>query len=278
LCKTIDGFASVADLTCGSIVLLADRAAGLCLRLEGHPAMMIDTTFDFRSDAGTGDPDKTSPTLRRYHQLLSSKTLPGGDRFDLDTTTDWAYLHHKSDVHEFFLSSDSVIATFAGWLSTAKVIALLAPADVEAFEAIRYTIGGMMVFPSNKIDGKFTINMARGMSRTTIADRIDLTLECIRRYYDDDRATPLGPTLASYEDFFDLFNDFRGYVEFFLLQDLVNDGDGHVRFFTNFDHFQSPAVPSDLASYMHFRDASIKFVLARNRRISSWASENVSPH
>jgi Family of unknown function (DUF6994) len=235
--------------------------------------MMIDTTFDFRSDAGTGDPDKTSPTLRRYHQLLWSKPLPGGDLFDLDTTTDWEYLHHKSDVQEFFLSSDSVIATFTGWLSTAGVIAQLAPADVDEFEAIRYTIGGMLIFPSNKVDGKFTINMARGMSRYTIADRMDLTLECIRRYYGDDTATPLGPTLARYGDFFALFRDFHGYVDFFLLQDLLHDGNGDVKFFTDFKGFDSPAVPTDLASYILFRNASMDFVLARNGRISRWASE-----
>ena len=42
----------------------------------------VDTTFDFHSDTPAGkDPDKYSPTLRRYHQLLWSKDLPyGGGR------------------------------------------------------------------------------------------------------------------------------------------------------------------------------------------------------
>ncbi|MDC5696449.1 hypothetical protein OO014_04205 [Intrasporangium calvum] len=141
--------------------------------------MTIDVTFDFRSDATTDDPDRSSPTLRRYHQALWSKPLPNGHRFDLDTTTPWEYLHHRSDLGEFFLSSDSVIPTYDHWQSTAARIARVPPNEVESFVAVGYTIGGMMVFPSNKVDGKWTINMARGMSRA-IADRMDLTLECAR--------------------------------------------------------------------------------------------------
>ena len=49
------------------------------------------------------------------------------------------------------------------------------------FMAISYTIGGMMVFPGNRIEGKWTINQARGCLKT-ISDRFDLTLECIRRH------------------------------------------------------------------------------------------------
>ena len=238
--------------------------------------MVIDNTFDFRTDAAGGDPDRYSPTLRSYHQLLWSKPLPSGHRFDLDTTTEWAYLHHKSSIGEFFLSSDSVIATFRGWLSTTEVIGQLPDVDVEQFESIGYTIGGMMIFPSNKVDGKYTINMARGMNNRTIADRMDLTLECIRRYYTGDTDTPLGATLERYGDFFALFGDFPGYVDFFLLQDMISNDYRDVRFFTEFDNFGSPAVPGDLATYRQFREASIEFVMARNNRIARWASENLS--
>ena len=52
---------------------------------------------------------------------------------------------------------------------------------------------------------------------------MDLTLECIRRHYLGDPVTPLGETLGRYREFFDLFDDFRGYVDFFLLQVLVTD-------------------------------------------------------
>ena len=69
--------------------------------------MRIDTSLDFRTDASGRDPDAFSATLRRYHQLLWSRHLPGGAMFDLDTTTSGAYLHHRSDLGEFFLASDT---------------------------------------------------------------------------------------------------------------------------------------------------------------------------
>ena len=85
---------------------------------------------------------------------------------------------------------------------------------------------------------KATNNIAGGFNRS-IADRFDLTLECIRRHYVD-QASPLASTLSRYADFFALFGDFRGYVSFFLLDDLVTD-DCSVKFFMPFDDFR-PAV------------------------------------
>jgi hypothetical protein len=168
---------------------------------------MIDTAFDFRTDAGAGDPDTHSPTLRRYHRLLWSKPLPSGAAFDLDDATPGVYLHHRSDVGEFFLASDSVIPTFTRWAAMQPIVTQLPEADNEAFRTLGYTIGGMLVFPGNRVDGKQTLNGARGFTRK-IADRLDLTLECIRRHYRAE-VRPLGDTLRPYDDFFSLFGDFR---------------------------------------------------------------------
>jgi Family of unknown function (DUF6994) len=63
-----------------------------------------------------------------------------------------------------------------------------------------------------------------------------------------------------------LFRDFRGYVAFFLLDDLVTD-DGNVKFFMPFDDFRRPAVPKDVAMYTEYRQRSIDFIEARNQRI-----------
>lgn len=63
---------------------------------------MIDTSDDFRTDAGGKDPDTHSPTLRRYHKDLWSKPLPSGALFDLDDTTPGVYLHHRSGLGESF--------------------------------------------------------------------------------------------------------------------------------------------------------------------------------
>ena len=230
--------------------------------------MLIDTSFDFRTDASGKDPDIYSPTLRQYHKRLWSKALPGGRLFDLDDTIRGAYLYHRSELGEFFLCSDSVIPTFTRWASLKHVTGVFSEDENEAFRTIGYTIGGMMVFPGNRIAGKQTINGARGFNRN-IADRFDLTLECIRRHYLG-RPSPLGQTLRRYSDFFALFEDFRGYVEFFMLQDLVTDGFA-VRFFMPFDDFTTPSVPGDGETYREYRRLSIDFIEARNRRIATYA-------
>jgi len=226
----------------------------------------IDVTFDFRSDTPPGrDPDARSPTLRRYHRLLWSKPLPSDVVFDLVDTTPRVYLHHRSDVGEFFLLSDAVIPTFSRALRLAHIINQIPVEEREAFKRIGYTIGGMMVFPGNRIDRKVTINSARGF-HPLIKDRFDLTVECIRRHYRDDRS-PLSDTLARYADFFGLFGDFSGYVAHFLLQDLVNEDCSAVRFFTPFEEFNTSPLPGDMEAYRAYRQLAVAFIEARNRRI-----------
>src|SRR5690606_8458976 len=113
--------------------------------------------------------------------LLWSKPLPVGPVFALDTHTQYAYLHHHSELGEFWLGSDAVMATFRTWVSAQHLIRTFPPDEIEKFEAAGYTIGGMMIFPNNMINGLHTLNQARGVTRE-IADRLDLTLECIRRW------------------------------------------------------------------------------------------------
>ena len=223
----------------------------------------IDISFDFRTDTPAGkDPDSHSPTLRRYHKLLWSKPLPDGQSFKLDDATPGRYLSHRSPLGEFSLSSDAVIPTFK-WNSAIK--ALIPDEELQAFNAIGYTMGGMMVFPANQIDGKWTINQARGCT-TQIGDRFDLTLECIRRHYNN-TPSPLTATLARYASFFALFRDFRGYVEFFLLQDLVAADFSAVRISAPFNDFRESPIPSSVAEYNAYRLAAVAFVEARNQRI-----------
>ena len=92
-----------------------------------------------------------------------------------------------------------------------------------------------------------TINGARGF-HPRIKDRFDLTLECIRRHYLDE-PSPLSDTLARYADFFGLFGDFAGYVDFFHLQDLVNEVTSTVKFFMPFEDFTASPLPGTLDVY-----------------------------
>ena len=223
---------------------------------------MIDIAFDFRSDTPPGkDPDTFSPTLRRYHQLLWSKSLPSGEVFELDATGPPYYLHHRSELGEFLLSSDAVVPTFS-WL--ARMVDQIPEVEREEFKRIGYTIGGMMVFPANKVDRKMTINGARGC-HPRIRDRFDLTVECIRRHYLEE-PSPLSDTLARYADFFGLFEDFSGYVDFFHLQDLVEDA-STVKFFTPFADFNASPLPRTADAYLEYRQHAIEFIESRNRRI-----------
>ena len=226
----------------------------------------IDITFDFRSDTPPGkDPDALSPTLRSYHKFLWTKPLPNGVLFELDDTKSNVYLYHQSEIGEFFLSSDSAIHTFSRWASMAHIINQLKQGEAEEFRRVGYSMGGMIIFPANRIEGKNTINVARGF-HPLIKDRIDLTVECIRRYYKNEKS-PLSEVLTRYADFFAIFSDFKGYVEFFLLQDLVTEDFSSIKFFITFEDFKTPVVPKTLDAYLSYKHLTIKFTNERNQRI-----------
>lgn len=230
-------------------------------------ANRIDINFDFRSDTPAGkDPDIYSSTLRSYHKLLWSKPLPSGVLFELDDSKAGAYLYHQSNLGEFFLSSDTVVPSFGKWKSMEHIIGQLKDGELEEFRSTLYTMGGMLIFPANRVDGKSTINGARGFN-ALIKDRLDLTLECIRRYYKDEQS-PLADVLKRYADFFALFGSFKGYVEFFLLEDLVTEDFSAIKFFMRFEDFKTSAVPKTLNEYIAYKDLSIDFIRKRNQRIS----------
>jgi hypothetical protein len=244
----------------------ADKVETDCRRvpIRNH----IDVTYDFRLDARGKDPDFYSPTLRRYHKLLWSKPLPGGTVFDLDDTKPLhvAYLYHESEIGKFFLSSDAVIPSFARAHQVSDVIEQIPKAELDEFNTVGYTMGGMMIFPGDRVGGKMTVNAARGC-HPRIKDRFELTVECIRLYYSNE-TSPLSDTLERYADFFALFRDFRGYVDFFLLQDLVTDDCSAVRFFLPFnDGFVKWPLPKTVGAYKEYMQRALHFIQARNSRI-----------
>lgn len=139
-------------------------------------------------------------------------------------------------------------------------------AELEEFFSLGSTIGAYIIFPSQRIAGKATINGARGLN-SKIKDRSDLTLECIRRHYDR-RASPLSDVLDRYAAFFDLFGSFKAYVDFFLLQDMISDASNSIEFFLPFDDFDRSPLPSDLDEYRSYMSNQMTFIAARNSRIS----------
>ena len=151
--------------------------------------IIIDTNFNFFSDANGGDPDSTSPTLRRYHKLLWSKPLPNGDILQLHDDKKNAYLYHKSELGNYIFGSDAITHSYKNhkrkyWLT--KQI----PHEVDELFNACSNIGSYIIFPKNKIGGNQTINQFRGINKL-IDDRFDLTLECISSFL----CRPNQPTL-----------------------------------------------------------------------------------
>ncbi|MCA9458943.1 MAG: hypothetical protein KC550_00175 [Nanoarchaeota archaeon] len=227
---------------------------------------MIDTTFNVYSDARGGDPDSTSPTLRKYHKILWSKPLPNGKIFDLSDNKSGAYLYHNSELGEFFLGSDAITHSYKNQKRKNWIVKQI-PKEVDELFNAGSTIGAYIILPNKRINGNHTINQARGVN-SLIDDRFDLTLECIRLFYLGQKS-PLYDTLLRYKDFFDLFGNFIGYVQFFLLDDMLDESK-KIKFYLPFDNFKSTPTFSDISEYQLYKKRVINFINLRNKRIDNY--------
>jgi hypothetical protein len=232
---------------------------------------IIDITYDVRKDSGGKDPDSHSKVLRKYHKLLWSKKLPNGKDFLLTDSVEGIYLHHKSELGEYFLTSDAFIHTYSSWQRTKELINQIPKDEIDYFNYISYTIGGLILFPGNRINGLNTMNMERGTNKY-INDRMDLTLECIKKYYNNEN-NPLFETIKRYDDFFKLFENFKGYCDYFLLQDLVTEDYLKIKFFLPFSDFVWNILPKNIEEYYLYKNNSIDFINKRNNRIKEYSNK-----
>ena len=239
---------------------------------------IIDIGFDFTMDApgywdgfwerndglgaGACDPDACSPTLQKYHQLLWSKPLPNGEFLELTPRKGLAYLSWR----DMFFGSDSILASFRyrDYRDIINAVTHHLPdykAFMENFLHRAYTIGGMIIFPKHS----GSMNQRRGTNRQ-IRDRWDLTMECIRRFYNGE-ASPLSDVMEQDRNFYALFNDFKGYVDFFYLQDCVTEDYKQVRFWLGDGSFNGHPLPRNVDEYMTWIAAELDFLEKRNARI-----------
>ena len=256
--------------------------------------MLIDTNFDFqaeangrkqgdarphtlvyKSDGAVGwfsekDSDACSPTLQEYHRILWSKPLPSGEVFEL-TKIGQNRLRHNSLLGEFVLSSDRATAvTFAQSKRVLEIVSRLPTNQLDAFARLSDSIGGIVIWPAKRVGG-LTINQARGFGKTgrILADRLDLTVECIRRYYSSE-SSPLNEVFERYDSFFRFFVDFRGWIDFFLLQDMVSDDYSAVKIAPPFNGFDASSVPDNTSEYILYMKHTLDLLNKRNTRIDAW--------
>ncbi len=245
------------------------------------PVFSIDTSFDFTSDcpgywdcfwdnngglgSGSCDPDSVSKTLQKYHQVLWSRQLPCGEILNLQCGLGSNYLTWK----DFRFGSDSIIVSFRYQKNRAllEAVAKAVPdyrAFVENYIHRSYTIGGMILFPKHQN----SINQRKGTD-LRIGDRWDLTMECIRRYYLGEDS-PLYETLERDKSFFDLFVNFKGYTDFFFLQDCVSPDYSSVNIWLGKGDFGESPFPRTVEEYLSWIDAEMDFLNKRNKRIKNY--------
>ena len=246
--------------------------------------MFIDTFFDFTTDspgywdgywerndgmgAGKTDPDSASPTLQEYHKFLWSRQLPNGEYMDLKKGAGPYYLTWNG----FRFGSDSIIASFRykknrALIEQVKERVCDYKTYYETFTHKAYTIGGMIIFPKHQN----SMNQFRGVN-PLISDRWDLTLECIRRYFKGERS-PLYDVIKEDHKFYELFCDFKGYVDFFFLQDCVSSSCDSVNIWCGDGLFQDNGLPKTADEYLAFIDEEIQFVNKRNLRIKEFCRQ-----
>lgn len=219
-------------------------------------------SFDTRTDSNGKDPDSASITLKAFHQALWSKQLPNGDSMVLSVGKGY-YLKWN----DMYFGSDSFIVSF---MHARYKLRDLVKESILDFDSYREdflkkacTISGYVIFPQVK----WSMNQARGCSRK-ICDRWDLTLECIRRFYAGE-PTPLDTALQRSKSFFDLFVDFKGYIDFFLLQDCV-DENYNVKLWLETPLFISDPMPESVEEYKRWIDTELEFVEKRSKRIKEY--------
>ena len=240
----------------------------------------INIEFCFYDDPKyVTDADSDSYILQDWHRLLWSKALPSGDRLQW-VAEPGEYLTCAVPFGPVRVSSDTIATSHSRYrlVQSSQLSADLSSEEQDRYERAFYTIGGFIIFP---VHGS-SLNQLRG-SDSRIADRFDLTLECIRQHYLGLQGSPLSAGLEVDAEYFRLFGEgptgFAAYVDFFHLQDLVRADT--INWFDDFDgdewNFEaSPPLPRSPSSYRRYLDNVAAFVAARNGRIAHWlATESV---
>jgi len=75
---------------------------------------------------------------------------------------------------------------------------------------------------------------------------------------------------CSSDNSLNLFDSFEGYVDFFLLQDLVTSDYSSIKYLIPFESFENYPLPNDIEEYKQYKYNLSNFVSARSQRIKSF--------
>lgn len=214
------------------------------------------------------DPDAKNKNLQLLHQKLWSKKLPTGNFMDLKPAVDY----NGDNIllwENIRFSSDSLVTGFRYYDCRYIMDELKSKLPnfhnyLEEYIKKSYTIGGMIIFPRHTN----SINQHRGCNKL-IRDRLDLTIECIRLFYEN-KQNPLYNILMSDIEFFKLFKNFKGYVDYFLLQDIVSEDYKSVEIYLGSGQFDETPLPQNIDEWFLWHDKTIEFIEKRNKRISEF--------
>jgi hypothetical protein len=239
----------------------------------------IDVAYCFYDDPDyASDADRDSRVLKEWHRQLWSKQLPSGEHLEWIVESG-SYLTCTSPRGPVRVSSDTIATTHSGYTRSGatQLWIDLGQAEQSRYERAFYTIGGFIIFPTRPQ----SLNQLRGTDRR-IADRFDLTLECIRQHYLGEHENPLAAVLQADAGYFRLFGQgragFAAYVDFFHLHDLMSEDS-----ITWMDDstgqtwdFDTPPLPTSASAYRRYLDNVLAFVSARNGRIREWCDARTS--
>lgn len=229
------------------------------------------------------DPDSVSKNLCLYHQALWSGEI-NRIKFALKIE-EGNLVWYDDNQKKYIFGSDSIISSFRykkmkniyKKLLDNKFMGQKATyrSYIENFIHKSYTIGGMIIFPKHKN----SMNQRRGC-HPRIQDRIDLTLECIRLFYEDSeyQGNPLFSVLQEDSWFYRMFGSFKCYIEHFFLQDMVSEDYSKILLLRGNDNtpFDGPILPESEIELENWMEKSLEIVAKRNKRIQEYVQKNRS--
>ncbi len=228
-----------------------------------------DVFWDNDSDVmdSNHDPHIRCQTLRDYHRSLWSRPLPNGQTMEIEN--DYCKYLIWNNIR---LGSEPLVSSLRYSRTKGLMTMISSSMDdykqyIEDFVHRTSNIGNAIILPRR------VGSISQYRSKPQIGYRWDCTLECIRRYYSGEWS-PLEKCMSKNKDFLDLFVDFKGYVDFFLLQDFVSNNYSTVKVMLDTDVDDGDPLPKDIEEYIEWINTCLDLVEKRKGRIQNLVRKN----